>query len=191
MINKTVIPAAGFGTRMMPAAKAVPKEMLPVLDRPTIQYVVEEAAGAGIRDALLVVSEGKRALTDHFGEMRELEERLRAGGKESLLASVNDLMKRVRVRSVLQREQLGLGHAVMQAREMVGGEAFLCQLGDAVFSGEVGPAEELVRAYEKFGAAVMGVEEVPREKGGRYGVVGGEIIGKGVIRINMLVEKPA
>src|SRR5881394_2171480 len=115
-IRKAVIPAAGFGTRMLPAAKAVPKELLPVLDRPTVQYVVEEAAGAGIDDVLLVTSRDKRAIEDHFDRSGELEARLVSGGKQALLASINNLVSRVKIHSVRQPEQKGLGDAVYQAK---------------------------------------------------------------------------
>jgi UTP--glucose-1-phosphate uridylyltransferase len=185
-----VIPAAGFGTRMLPAAKAVPKEMLPILDRPTIQYVVEEAAAAGAEDVLLVTSREKRALEDHFDRNAELEARLIASGKQSLLKSVMELAARVRVHSVRQPEQRGLGDAVSQARRHVGDEPFLCLLGDAVFSGDVSPGVQLAAAYREFGTSVIGVEEVSAEKVDRYGIVGGEEIRAGVLRLNALVEKP-
>src|SRR5436305_605559 len=133
-IRKAVIPAAGFGTRMLPAAKAVPKELLPVLDRPTIQYVVDEAAVAGIDDILLVTSRDKKAVEDHFDRLPELEARLAAGGKESLLASLTSLMAKVKVHSVRQPEQKGLGDAVYQAKRHVGDEPFICMLGDTIFS---------------------------------------------------------
>src|SRR3954470_24086322 len=119
MITKTVIPAAGFGTRMLPAAKAVPKELLPILDRPTIQYVIEEAAAAGIDDVLLITSRDKRAIEDHFDRNPELEQRLAAGNKSRLLDSVNALIDRVKIHSVHQPEQKGLGHAVLQAKHHV------------------------------------------------------------------------
>src|SRR5687767_1778223 len=153
MIRKAVIPAAGFGTRMLPAAKAVPKEMLPVLDRPTIQYVVEECADAGVEDVLLVTSRDKNALEDHFDRNPELEQRLAAGGKSALLASIHQLMSRVKVHSVRQPSQNGLGDAVLQARRHVGNEPFLCLLGDAIFSGgSLSPARQLVGAYREFGS---------------------------------------
>src|SRR4051812_9951214 len=136
MITKAVIPAAGFGTRMLPAAKAVPKELLPILDRPTIQYVVEEAAAGGVKDVLLVSGRGKGAIEDHFDRHGGLEERLRAGGKEKLLQSVNELAKRVKIHTVRQPEQRGLGDAVNQARHHVGDHPFMCLLGDTIFSGD-------------------------------------------------------
>lgn len=196
MVRKAVIPAAGFGTRMLPAAKAVPKELLPILDRPTIQYVVEEAAAAGIADVLLVVSRDKKAVEDHFDRMAELEERLALGKKESLIASIKDLAAKVKMHAVRQAEQKGLGDAVYQAKWHVGDEPFICMLGDTIFSlppNEAGdlPAKALVEAHQKFGTSVVALEEVPAEKVSRYGIVGGQMVGDGVIRIDKLVEKPS
>jgi UTP--glucose-1-phosphate uridylyltransferase len=191
-ITKAVIPAAGFGTRMLPAAKVVPKELLPVLGKPTIQYVVEEAAGAGVNDVLLVTSKGKQAIEDHFRPHEKLQARLRESGKESLLASINDLIARVRVHSVDQSEQRGLGDAVHQSRNYLKSEPFLCLLGDAVFSGD-SPSQQLIEAHQKLGTSVIGLEEVPLEKVDRYGIVGvGEIAAaSGAMRITSLVEKPS
>jgi len=188
-IRKAVIPAAGFGTRMLPAAKAVPKEMLPVLDRPVIQYVVEEAAAAGIDDVLMVVSRGKEAIEDHFDRAPELENRLKEGKKTSLLASVDKLTAAVKVHSVRQPSQRGLGDAVLQARRHVGNEPFLCMLGDTIFSGDL-PARQMVDAYREMGTSIIGLEEVPGERVSRYGIVGGKQVREGVIRIETLVEKP-
>jgi UTP--glucose-1-phosphate uridylyltransferase len=189
-ITKAVIPAAGFGTRMLPAAKAVPKELLPVLDRPTIQYVVEEAAAADIDDVLLVTSRDKRAVEDHFDRNKELEDRLKAGGKESLLASLAKIAG-VKVHSVRQPDQRGLGDAVYQAKRHVGDDAFLCLLGDTIFSGDVGPSTQLIDAYNEFGTSVIGVEEVSPEKVDRYGIVGGTTVRPGVLKLDTLVEKPS
>src|SRR3954470_8879826 len=192
-VRKAVIPAAGFGTRMLPAAKAVPKEMLPVLDRPTIQYVVEEAAEAGVDDVLLVTSRDKKAVEDHFDRAPELHQRLAAGGRGALLASVNALADDVKVHSVRQPSQRGLGDAVNQARRHVGDEPFLCLLGDTIFSGAADalPARQLVEAHREFGGSVIGLEEVPAEKVSRYGVVGGTVLREGVLRLDTLVEKPS
>jgi UTP--glucose-1-phosphate uridylyltransferase len=193
-IRKAVIPGAGFGTRMLPAAKALPKEMLPVLDRPTIQYVVEEAADAGASDVLLVTSRDKKSIEDHFDRNPELEQRLAAAGKSGLLDSINRLMERVTIHSVRQREQKGLGHAVLQAREHVGDEPFLCLLGDTIFSGGGGgvlPGRQLVEAYGRLGTPVIALEEVPADRVDRYGIVGGEEVAPGVLRLNTLVEKPS
>jgi UTP--glucose-1-phosphate uridylyltransferase len=191
VLRKAVIPAAGMGTRMLPAAKAVPKELLPILDRPTIQYVVQEAADAGLTDVLLVSSPQKPALLGHFQPNAELWDRLVASKKTALLQSINDLMEKVTVSTVFQNQQLGLGDAVLRAREHVGHEPFLCLLGDTIFSGSTGPAAQLVEAYNQFGTSVIGLEEVPAEKVSRYGIVGGPSIGDGAIRIEELIEKPS
>jgi UTP--glucose-1-phosphate uridylyltransferase len=189
-ITKAIIPAAGFGTRMLPAAKAVPKELLPVLDRPTIQYVVEEAASAGCDDVLLITSRDKRAIEDHFDRAPELEARLNASGKESLLASVRNLAEKIKIFSVRQPEQRGLGDAVYQAKRHVGSAPFLCLLGDTIFSGDISPAAQLAEAHRRLGTAVIGLEEVSPEKVERYGIVGGKMIETGLIRIDTIVEKP-
>ncbi|HEX4796469.1 MAG TPA: UTP--glucose-1-phosphate uridylyltransferase GalU [Humisphaera sp.] len=188
---KAVIPVAGFGTRMLPAAKSIPKEMMPVVDRPVVQYVVEEAADAGIDDVLLVTARQKHAIEDHFDRNAELEERLRSGGKESLIASVEELAKRVKIHAVRQAEQRGLGDAVLQARAHVGDQPFLCMLGDTIFSGDPSPASQLLAAHQKLKGAVIGLEEVAAEKVSRYGIVGGMPMGDGVFRLTALVEKPS
>jgi UTP--glucose-1-phosphate uridylyltransferase len=192
-IRKAVIPAAGFGTRMLPAAKAIPKEMLPVLDRPTIQYVVEEAVDAGIFDVLLVTSREKKAIEDHFDRSPELEQRLAAAKKSELLESINRLIAKVKVQSVRQAEQKGLGHAVLQAKQHVGDEPFLCLLGDTIFSQPAGaalPCRQLADAYQRLRTSIIALERVPREKVNRYGIVGGDEISPGVLKLNALVEKP-
>jgi UTP--glucose-1-phosphate uridylyltransferase len=196
-VTRAVIPAAGLGTRMLPAAKAVAKELLPVLDKPAIQYVVEEAAAGGIRDVLLISSPAKRAVERHFQPDEELEKRLERGGKGALLASIRDLMGRVSVHAVDQPQQRGLGDAVRHARAFVGDEPFLCMLGDTIFSavadggGQPLPARQLVDAYRELGTAVIGVEPVEPERVERYGIVGGTEVRPGVLRLDTLVEKPA
>ncbi len=189
-IGKAVIPAAGFGTRMLPAAKSIPKEMLPILDRPTIQYVIEEAAAGGINDVLLVTSREKKAIEDHFDRAAELEARLEAANKSALLESVRRLMAQVRVHAVRQCEQRGLGDAVNQARMHCGGEPFVCMLGDTIFSGEPSPVRQLLDAHARLGTAVIGLEEVSADRVERYGIVGGDFVADGVLKINALVEKP-
>ena len=193
-VTKAVIPAAGFGTRMLPAAKVVPKELLPILDRPTIQYVIEEAAGAGIDDVLLITSKGKQAIEEHFRPHEKLEARLRASGKESLLATLNQLIAKVRVHSVDQPEQRGLGDAVHQARKHIKNEPFLCMLGDTIFTGD-SPAKQLIDAHRALGTSVIGLEEVPLEKVDRYGIAGIEPSGEpalagGAFGLTTLIEKP-
>ena len=191
-LRRAVLPAAGFGTRMLPAARAVPKELLPILDRPTVQYVVEEAAAAGITDVTLVTSPLKPALMAHFdGEANDpLRRRLNAAGKSALLKSIDDLLARVRVGAVMQHEQRGLGDAVRVARDAVGDEPFACLLADTVFAGDVLPMVQLAEAHRRLGGAVIGLERVPPDKVSRYGIVGGTDLGNGVVRIDALVEKP-
>ena len=191
-LRRAVLPAAGFGTRMLPAARAVPKELLPILDRPAVQYVVEEAAAAGITDVTLVTSPLKPALLAHFDAKIDdpLRWRLHAAGKSALLKSVDDLLARVRVGAVLQHEQNGLGDAVRVARDAVGDEPFACLLADTVFAGDVLPMAQLAAAYRRLGTAVIGLERVSPDKVGRYGIVGGTDRGDGTIRIATLVEKP-
>jgi UTP--glucose-1-phosphate uridylyltransferase len=190
-IRKAVIPAAGFGTRMLPAAKAVPKELLPIVDRPVIQYVVEEVASAGIGDVLLVTSRHKRAIEDHFDRLPELEEHLTAGGKGSLLADLRELMEKIELHTVRQAQPLGLGDAVLQAEKHVGDEPFLCLLGDTIFSGVTSPARQLAAAYAQLGGSVIGLEEVPANRVGRYGIVGGSEVRPGLLRLETLIEKPS
>jgi UTP--glucose-1-phosphate uridylyltransferase len=193
-ITKAIIPAAGWGTRMLPAAKAVPKELLPILDRPTIQYVVEEAADAGIDDVLLITQREKRAIEDHFDRNAELEERLRAGKKEAFLASVTALASRVQLHAVRQSEQRGLGHAVLHAARHAAGQHVLCMLGDTIFSGAaVLPAKQLIDAHAALGGqgTIVALEEVPADRVDRYGIAGGTRVGDGVMKISELVEKPS
>ena len=176
---------------MLPAAKAVAKELLPVLDRPTIQYVVEEASAAGVRDVLLISSPAKRAVERHFQRDPELEKRLETGGKAALLQSVRELMAKVTVQAVDQPQQRGLGDAVRCARDFAGNDAFVCMLGDAIFSGDPPPARQLIDAHEEFGTSIIGVEEVEAEKVGRYGIVGGQAIRPGILKLDAIVEKPS
>ena len=190
-LTKAIIPAAGLGTRMLPAARAVPKELLPILDRPVIQYVAEEAAAGGMTDLLLVSSAAKPALAEHFRADPELTARLTAGGKAGLLKSIDDLLAKVRITTVNQPSPKGLGDAVAQARRFAGDDAFACLLGDTVFAGGIGPATELAAAYARLGTSVIGLAEVSEDRVSRYGIVGGEVGPDGVMRINTLVEKPS
>jgi len=169
----------------------VPKELLPILDRPTIQYVIEEAAAAGIDNAIVITSKQKPALAAHFQPSRELEDRLKTAGRSSLLDSIQKLCQRVQFHFIDQPQQRGLGDAVLQARRQVGNEPFLCQLGDAIFSGEILPARQLVDAYQRFGTSIIGLEEVSEEKVSRYGIIGGQQIDPGTWKLTSLVEKPS
>ena len=191
-LRRAVLPAAGFGTRMLPAARAVPKELLPVLDRPTVQHVVEEAAAAGIVDVTLVTSPLKPALLAHFDRDPNgpLRRRLAAAGKAGLLKSIDDLLAKVTVGAVMQHEQRGLGDAVLCARDVVGGEPFACLLADTIFTGPELPAAQLAAAHRRLGTAVIGLERVPPDKVGRYGIVAGTDRGGGIYRLDSVVEKP-
>ena len=189
-VRKAVIPAAGLGTRFLPATKAQPKEMLPVVDKPIIQYVVEEAVAAGIDDILIVTGRGKRAIEDHFDRSVELEWHLERGNKDEMLEWVRYIADLADVHFVRQKEPLGLGHAVLQARRHVGDEPFAVLLGDEIFIGEEPALSELIARHRETGASVVAVREVPREQVRRYGVVDGEPAGQRLFRVRDMVEKP-
>jgi UTP--glucose-1-phosphate uridylyltransferase len=192
-VRKAVIPAAGFGTRFLPVAKAVPKEMLPIVDKPVIQYVVEEAAASGITDIIIVISRTKRAIEDLFAPNEALEAELESKGKTEALDELRRLRALPRIRYVLQPRMGGLGDAVLCAREAVGDEPFAVLLGDALVSADEGAkpvTRQLMDAHERHGGSVVALEEVPLEKVGRYGIVGGTAIEGAVIRADRIVEKP-
>lgn len=192
MVSKAVLPVAGLGTRFLPATKAVPKELLPVVDRPAIQYIVEECARAGLDDVLLVTASGKGAIEDHFDRLLDLEAALAEKGKDDDLAAVRDLASLARIHSVRQGEALGLGHAVLQAEHHVGDESFAVCLGDDIVDPATPFLERMVAAHERTGVAVVALMEVPRDQVHLYGVAdvtpGDE---PGEYRISRLVEKPA
>ena len=199
-VRKAVIPAAGLGTRFLPATKAQPKEMLPLVDKPVIQYVVEEAVASGIEDILIITGRGKRALEDHFDRVVELEHHLAGNGNQKLLDSVRGLGELADIYFVRQREPLGLGHAVLSGRRHIGDEPFAVLLGDEVFAGEVPCLKQLIATYERGPArAVVGIREVPWDQVSRYGVVVGERLDKSSggrlegerLLLTDLVEKPA
>ena len=168
-IRKAVIPAAGLGTRVLPATKAMPKEMLTIVDKPAIQYIVEEAAASGIEDVLIITNRGKGLLEDHFDRAPELEERLAADpGKAAVLEEVRNISRLCNVWYVRQKETRGLGHAVSCARSFVGGEPFAVLYGDDVIIGEDPACAQLIRAYEKYGLGVAGVKEVSAEAIRKY-----------------------
>lgn len=171
-ITRAVIPAAGLGTRFLPATKATPKEMLPIVDKPTIQYIVEEALASGIEDILIITGRSKRAIEDHFDRSIELELNLEEKEKTDLLAMVREISD-IRIHYIRQKEPRGLGHAILCAKQFIGNEPFAVMLGDDVVYSSTGkPAlRQLIDVYEKTGAAVLGVQEVPREKVSSYGIV--------------------
>lgn len=192
-VRKAVIPAAGFGTRFLPFTKSVPKELIPVVDKPVIQYVVEEAAAAGMEEVLIILSNGKEAIRDHFSPAPDLEARLEATGKLALLDAVRRTSCGVKIEYVYQHELNGLGGAVLLAREFVGDEFFAVLLGDTVMSSATSRCVtgQLVDAHERYGSAVVAVEEVPLELVSRYGIVGGRTLDPDTVEVETMVEKPA
>lgn len=190
-IRKAVIPAAGLGTRVLPATKAMPKEMLPIVDKPAIQYIVEEAAASGIEDVLIITNRGKGLLEDHFDRAPELEERLsKDPGKSAVLEQVIGISKLCNVWYVRQKETRGLGHAVNCARAFVGGEPFAVLYGDDVIIGEDPACLQLIRAYERYGLGVVGVKEVTPEAIRKYSSLKVEPLDDGCLRCTDMVEKP-
>ncbi len=190
-VRKAVIPAAGLGTRFLPATKAQPKEMLPVLDKPAIQYVVEEAMRAGIDDVLIISGRGKRSIEDHFDRSLELEIYLKDKGKEDLLADVQEISERVSIHYIRQRDPLGLGHAVSVAEDHVGGQPFACLLGDDIMTEDNPLLERMLAIHDRYGRSVIAVKEVPREEISLYGCVEPDFVEDNLARVISIVEKPS
>src|SRR6202140_3739098 len=170
-VRKAVLPAAGLGTRFLPATKAQPKEMLPVVDKPLIQYVVEECVASGIDNIIIVTGRGKNAIEDHFDSSPELESFLESKGKAELAKLVRDIGSMVHFSYTRQKEALGLGHALLVAKELVGNEPFAVLLGDVIIPGPRPATRQLIEVYEITGTGVIAVEEVPRSKTNLYGIV--------------------
>ncbi len=187
---KAVIPAAGLGTRFLPYTKAQPKEMIPVVDKPVIQYVVEEAVASGVRDILIITGRGKRAIEDHFDTNLELENRLSRSGRTEDLASLTRLIEKVRIMYVRQPEPRGLGDAIRYAEPFIEGKAFAVLLGDDITTGPVPCTQVLRDAHKRLGGSVLALQHVSEERIGRYGMVLGEEIEPGIVKVKDLVEKP-
>lgn len=192
-IKKAIIPAAGLGTRVLPATKSMPKEMLPIVDKPAIQYIVEEAVKSGIEDILIITSRGKSIIEDHFDRMPELEAKLAAGGddKKKYLDEVISVSKLANITYVRQQEQKGLGHAVLQAKKFVGNEPFAVLYGDDVILGEDPCIGQLCRAYEQYGLGTVSIKEVSPEIIHRYSSMKAEHIENNIYSITDMIEKPA
>ena len=192
-VRKAVIPAAGFGTRFLPFTKSVPKELIPLVDKPVIQYVVEEAAAAGIEEVLIILSSGKEAIRDHFSPAPALEQRLEETGKLKFLDGVRRTSCGVKIEYTYQHELNGLGGAVLLAKEFVGDEFFAILLGDTVMSSatERCVTGQLIDAHARYGSAVVAVEEVPPELVSRYGIVGGKFLDADTVDVDVMIEKPA
>ncbi|HVP67609.1 MAG TPA: UTP--glucose-1-phosphate uridylyltransferase GalU [Anaeromyxobacteraceae bacterium] len=189
-IRKAVIPAAGLGTRFLPATKAVPKELLPIVDQPTIQYIVEEAVAAGVRDVILICARGKDSIVDHFDIAGELEAHLERSGKTSLRDQMRAIAKMANVVTVRQQEPLGLGHAVLCAKDLVGNEPFAVMLGDDIIDAAVPATKQLADCYERHGLGTIALMKVPISEAHLYGVAAGRPLDERTVRIDRLVEKP-
>jgi len=190
-IRVAVFPAAGLGTRFLPATKAQPKEMLPLVDRPLIQYVVEEARDAGIERIVIVTGRGKNAIEDHFDTSFELEQMLAEKGKEALLDQVQKISELIPLSYVRQKQALGLGHAVLQARDLVGDQPFAVLLGDDIVDADEPCIGQMMKLYERRGNPVIALQEVPRAETRQYGIVAGEKVEDRVVQITDMVEKPS
>ena len=189
-IRKAVIPAAGLGTRFLPATKAQPKEMLPLVDKPTIQYIVEEAVAAGIEEILLISGRTKKSIEDHFDRSPELEAELIKSNKLELLKVIRDISDLANIHSVRQKEPRGLGHAILTAKAFVGNEPFAVLLGDDVVASKKPCLKQLIEVYEEKNATVLGVQTVAHEDVSKYGIVDGVNVGERLYKVRDLVEKP-
>lgn len=189
-VRKAIIPAAGLGTRFLPATKAVAKEMLPIVDKPTFQFIVEEAKASGIEDILVVTGKAKRPIEDHFDANLELEQTLAAKGKHELLKLVEETTD-INLHFIRQSRPLGLGHAVLQAKSFVGNEPFVVMLGDDIMFDQVPLTKQLMNNYEKTNSSTIAVMQVPHEETSKYGIVAPESqLGKGLYNVKNFVEKP-
>ncbi len=190
MVRKAVIPAAGLGTRFLPVTKAQPKEMLPIIDTPVIQYVVQEAVDSGIEDILIISGKGKRAIEDHFDRNFELEDQLSSREDEAMYHEVRRLSEMANIHFIRQKELNGLGDAIYYARHHTGNEPFALLLGDTVLDSVIPATQQLIDIYEQYRGTVLGAETVPKEKVSRYGILGGKMISERVMEVHEFVEKP-
>ncbi|AAO36750.1 UTP-glucose-1-phosphate uridylyltransferase [Clostridium tetani E88] len=189
-VKKAVIPAAGLGTRFLPATKAQPKEMLPIVDKPTIQHIIEEAVASGIEEILIITGRNKRAIEDHFDKSVELEQQLKDTGKKDMLEMVEDISNMAEIYYIRQKEPKGLGHAINCARTFVGNEPFAVMLGDDVVYGDKPCLKQLIECYNEYKTTILGVQQVVREDVYKYGIVEGKHIENNVYKVKDLIEKP-
>lgn len=190
-VRKAIIPAAGLGTRVLPASKALPKEMLPIVDKPVIQYLVEECVQAGITDILIITSRGKGIIEDHFDHSFELEAHLEKRGQTELLTKMQDIAQLANIQFIRQKKMLGLGHAVLTAKSFVGNEPFAVLYGDDVVIGENSATGELIEAYEKYGLGVCGIKPVPAADISKYSSLKVEPLCERTYKVTDMIEKPA
>lgn len=189
-VRKAIIPAAGLGTRFLPATKAQPKEMLPIVDKPTIQYIIEEAVASGIEEILIITGRNKRAIEDHFDKSVELEMELKSKKKDDLLNMVEEISNLAQIHYIRQKEPKGLGHAILCAKTFVGNEPFAVMLGDDVVDSDVPCLKQLIDIYNEYKTTILGVQQVPMEDVNKYGIVKGMHIEDGVYKVKDLIEKP-
>ena len=191
-IRKAIIPAAGLGTRFLPATKAQPKEMLPIVDKPTLQYIIEECVASGIEEILIITGRNKKSIEDHFDRSVELEMELEKSGKEEMLKMVREISDMVNIHFIRQKEPRGLGHAILCAKTFVGNEPFAVLLGDDVVYNDNKPClKQLIDCYEEYKTSVLGVQKVAPQDVNKYGIVGGLHIEDRVYKVKNLIEKPA
>ncbi len=190
LITKAVFPAAGLGTRFLPATKASPKEMMPLVDKPLIQYVVEEAVSSGIEEVVLITGRGKRAIEDHFDVAFELEEDLKAKGKHKLLSEIQHIANLVTFCYIRQKKALGLGHAVLTAKRIVGDEPFAVLLGDDIIDAEIPALKQMMDVYRRYPSTILAIQKVPKSQTQNYGVIDAKRIEDGVYLVKDLIEKP-
>lgn len=191
MIKKAVIPAAGLGTRFLPATKAQPKEMLPIIDTPVIQYVVQEAIDSGIEDILIISGKGKRAIEDHFDRSFDLENQLKEKNNEKMYNEIRRISEMANIHYIRQKELNGLGDAIYYAKQHTGNEPFAVLLGDTVINSVIPATQQLIDIFEQYKQSIIGVEYIPDEKISRYGVIGGNKINDHITEVTHLVEKPS
>jgi UTP--glucose-1-phosphate uridylyltransferase len=189
-VRKAIIPAAGLGTRFLPATKAQPKEMLPIVDKPTIQYIIEEAVASGIEEILIITGRNKRAIEDHFDKSVELEIELKSKKKDELLSLVDQITNMAQIHYIRQKEPKGLGHAILCAKTFVGNEPFAVMLGDDVVDNDVPCLKQMIDVFNEYKTTILGVQQVAMEDVNKYGIVKGMHIEDGVYKVKDLVEKP-
>jgi len=189
-VRKAVFPAAGLGTRFLPATKAQPKEMLPIVDKPLIQYGVEEVVASGIKDIIIITGRGKNAIEDHFDISYELEETLKERGKEKMLSQVREISELAEIAYIRQKQALGVGHAVYLAKNLVGREPFAVLFADDIIYSEVPCTRQLVEVFEEVQGSVIAIQEVPEDEVEKYGIIAGKELSPGLYQVEDLVEKP-
>lgn len=190
-VRKAIIPAAGLGTRFLPATKAQPKEMLPIVDKPTIQYIIEEAVAAGIQDIIIVTGRNKRSIEDHFDRSIELELELERGQKQEMLDMVKDISEMANIHYIRQKEPRGLGHAILAARHFIGNEPFAVLLGDDVVISKKPCLGQMLDVYNEYRTSILGVQTVEHQVVDKYGIIAGKQVDERVYKVSDMVEKPA